>query len=146
MKKFFVKGDTANWLNLNVDALNLQSGCIETTTAIPENKGLKVTLMDGFDTNCPDIDAVSMGASGFASRHGKRRQYLLLNAGRVVGWAAFHRKATERKVHVVAAVEWDTTIRAKSDAEATRLAVEQGLPASLNGYEGEVLYATAENE
>lgn len=125
MKKFFVNGENANWDNLNVVALNNKSGKTETVTAIPEALRLKVTIADKFDTNAPDLSAVSNATSAYAMRHGKKRHFLLLSEGRVVGWAAFHRKETPRKVRVGVMVEFDTTVLAKSDREASEKALAE---------------------
>ena len=123
MKKFFVNGESANWANLNVVALNVKSGVIEDITAIPENLRLQVTIADKFDTTMPDCEALSLATSEYAMRHGKRRHFLLLNGNRVVGWAAFHRKAREYTIKVdynLPATDF-FTVTAKSENEAKRL-------------------------
>ena len=125
MKKFFVNGESANWANLNVVALNVKSGIIEDTTAIPENLRLQVTIADKFDTNAPDCEALSLATSEYAMRHGKRRHYLLLNGNRVVGWAAFHRKERDYKVTVELRSEDEFTVKAKSYKDALRKANEK---------------------
>lgn len=137
MKKITLNGNTANWPNLNVDALNTRDGKLHTTTNIPEDMNLIVTLADTFDPLCPDIDAVPEAVSGWAARHGRKRHFLLLNGGRVVGWAHFHRKPKDYYVRV-SVTTYDTyNVKAKSEREAlqkaTYLAVQQ--------YRGNVLSA-----
>ena len=122
MKKFNLNGDTANWAMLNVVALNNKSGIIENTTNIPENLYIKVTIADKFDTNLPNLEEVSEATSAYAVRHGRKRHFLLLCNGRVVGWAHFHRKATPHKVKVGIGLEFELEVLAKSDAEARRIA------------------------
>ena len=137
MKKITLNGNAVNWPNLNVDALNTRDGKLHTTTNIPENLNLIVTLADTFDPLCPDIDAVPEAVSGWAARHGRKRHFLLLNGGRVVGWAHFHRKPKDYYVRV-SVTTYDTyNVQAKSEREAlqkaTYLAVQQ--------YRGNVLAA-----
>jgi len=124
MKKFFINGEVANLSNLNLEALS-KNGSIVDAINIPADRTLKVTLGNQFDPLCPDIDAVSEATSRYAYRHGKKRHYLLFNGGRVVGWAHLHRKPTEHKVRVGVLVEYETTVLAKSDREAVRLAEKE---------------------
>ena len=145
MKKFFINGEVANLSNLNLEALS-KNGSIVDAINIPANLTLKVTLGNQFDPLCPDIDAVSEATSRYAYRHGKKRHFLLINGGRVVGWAHFHRKPTERKVRVGVLVEYETTVLAKSDREAVRLAAKEatdGLSTFADaGYKAELQYVT----
>lgn len=124
MKKFFINGEVANLSNLNLEALS-KNGSIVDTIEIPADRYLKVTIGNQFDPLFPDIDAVSEATSRYAYRHGKKRHYLLFNGGRVVGWAHLHRKPTEHKVRVGVLVEYETTVLAKSDREAVRLAEKE---------------------
>ena len=147
MKKFFINGEVANLSNLNLEALS-KNGSIVDSIVIPADRTLKVTLADKFDPLCPDIDAVSEATSRYAYRHGKKRHFLLFNGGRVVGWAHLHRKPTEHKVRVGVLVEYETTVLAKSNREAERLATQEA-ENSLHiftdaGYNAEIKYATAE--
>ena len=123
MKRFFINGETANWANLNVIALNTKNGMVESETAIPENLHLQVTIADHFDTTAPDCEAVSDATSGYAFRHGKRRHFILLNGDRVVGWAHFHRKAKDYQVKVTVPTEDVYTVTAKSEQEAVQKAI-----------------------
>ena len=120
MKKFYINGNTANWANLNVEALDTVNGIIVPVTEIPEDKLLQVTLAGGYDPLCPDV--VSDGAAEFSIRHGKKRRFLLLNGGRAVGWASFHRK--EREFDVIVRLEQTYTVTAKSAEEAESIVRE----------------------
>jgi hypothetical protein len=147
MKKFFINGEVANLSNLNLEALS-KNGSIVDSIVIPADRTLKVTLADKSDPLCPDIDAVSEATSRYAYRHGKKRHFLLFNGGRVVGWAHLHRKPTEHKVRVGVLVEYETTVLAKSNREAERVATQEA-ENSLHiftdaGYNAEIKYATAE--
>ena len=147
MKKFFINGEVANLSNLNLEALS-KNGSIVDAINIPADRTLKVTLGNQFDPLCPDIDAVSEATSRYAYRHGKKRHYLLFNGGRVVGWAHLHRKPTEHTVRVGVLVEYETTVLAKSNREAERVALQEAED-SLHiftdaGYKAEIEYATAE--
>ena len=135
MKKFFVNGESANWANLNVTALNVKSGILSNETAIPEHLRLQVTIADKFDTNAPDLDEVSEATSEYAMRHGKRRHFLLLNGNRVVGWAAFHRKERDYKVTlgVTTYSNEEYVVKAKSEEEAYLKAAELAEDAERNG-------------
>lgn len=135
MKEFFVNGESANWANLNVTALNVKSGILYNETAIPEHLRLKVTIADKFDTNAPDLDEVSEATSEYAMRHGKHRHFLLLNGNRVVGWAAFHRKERDYKVALGVATysHEEYVVKAKTEEEAYLKAVELANNAERNG-------------
>lgn len=113
MKNFFVSGTTANWANLNVIALKVRNGSTEEQTAIPDNLRLKVTLADNFDALAPS-NGVTPATSGYLFRHGKRRHFLLLNEGRVVGWAAFHR--TEQSETLCVSAKSEREAKAKATA------------------------------
>lgn len=120
METFHINGNTANWANFNVKALNTKSGIVAETTEIPEALRLKVSFVSGFNPLFPS--EVSDKASAFAMRHGKRRHFLLLNEGKVVGWAAFHRKERDYKVTVRLSSEDEFTVKAKSYEDALRKA------------------------
>lgn len=138
MKKITLNGNTANWPNLNVDALNTRDGKLHITTNIPENLNLIVTLADTFDPLCPDIDAVPEAVSGWAARHGRKRHFLLLNGGRVVGWAHFHRKPKDYTVRVTVTTTDHYTVKAKSPREA----VQKAAYLAVQQYRGDVLDAS----
>lgn len=124
MKTFILSGRTANWAQFNLVALS-KNGNTEEVTEIPENLQLKVTLADKFDVLCPNIDEVSEATSKYAFRHGKRRHFILMHAGRVVGWAAFHRVPRKFTVSVDYVVTETVTVTAKSAKEAAKLAFQQ---------------------
>ena len=138
MKKITLNGNTANWPNLNVDALNTRDGKLHTTTNIPEDLNLIVTLADTFDPLCPDIDAVPEAVSGWAARHGRKRHFLLINGGRVVGWAHFHRKPKDYTVRVTVTTTDHYTVKAKSPREA----VQKAAYLAVQQYRGDVLDAS----
>ena len=148
MKKFFLNGETANLSDLHLEALDSKSGSIVNRITIPADRYLKVTIGDQFDPLFPDIDAVSEATSKYAYRHGKKRHFLLFNGGRVVGWAHLHRKPTEHTVKVGVLVEYETTVLAKSDREARRLATEEAeqmiAPLAEDGFTTTVQYAVNE--
>lgn len=123
METFYINGESANWANFNVKALNTKSGIVADTTEIPEALRLKVSFVSGFNPLFPT--EMSDKASSFAMRHGKRRHFLLLNDGKVVGWAAFHRKERDYKVTVEISSEDEFTIKAKSYKDALRKANEE---------------------
>lgn len=135
MKKFFVNGESANWANLNVVALNVKSGILSNETAIPEHLRLQVTIADKFDTNSPDLGEVSEATSEYAMRHGKRKHFLLLNGNRVVGWASFHRKERDYKVTlgITTYSNEEYVVKAKSEEEAYLKAAELAGNAERNG-------------
>lgn len=124
MKTFILSGRTANWAQFNLVALS-KNGNTEEVTEIPENLQLKVTLADKFDVLCPNIDEVSEATSKYAFRHGKRRHFILMHAGRVVGWAAFHRVLRKFTVNVDYVSTEVVTVMAKSEQEANRKAFKQ---------------------
>lgn len=124
MKTFILSGKTANWAQFNLVALS-KNGITEEVTEIPENLQLKVTLADKFDVLRPNIEDVSEATSEYAFRHGKRRHYLLMHAGRVVGWAAFHRVPRKYTVSVDFVCTETVTVTAKSESEARRKAFAQ---------------------
>lgn len=123
METFYINGESANWANFNVKALNTKSGIVADTTEIPEALRLKVSFVSGFNPLFPT--EMSDNAAAFAMRHGKRRHFLLLNDGKVVGWAAFHRKERDYKVTVEISSEDEFTIKAKSYKDALRKANEE---------------------
>lgn len=123
METFYINGESANWANFNVKALNTKSGIVADTTEIPEALRLKVSFVSGFNPLFPT--EMSDKASEFAMRHGKRRHFLLLNNGKVVGWAAFHRKERDYKVTVEISSEDEFTVKAKSYKDALRKANEE---------------------
>ena len=57
-------------------------------------------------------------------RKGKKRHFLLINGGRVVGWAAFHRKARNYTVSLKITVPDMVDVMAKSEHEAIEKASE----------------------
>ena len=124
-KRFFLKGDTANWEALGVLAINVKNGNAETTTTIPTDKVLSVTFVEGYDKSAPWTarHAVTAEASALAYRkanHG--RNFLLVRDGVFVGWATFHRKSRDFEVAVTTTVTGVFTINAKSAEEAERIA------------------------
>jgi hypothetical protein len=133
MTKFFINGNTVNWANFNVEALNIKNGAIVATTTIPEHLRLKVCFAGEYDPLFPDV--VSDASSSFAMRHGKRRHFLLLNGGKVVGWATFHRKERDYKVtlDVTTTATEEYTVKAKSEEEAYRKAVDTANTAERDG-------------
>ena len=124
MKRFTINGDTANWANLNVEALNTKNGTKEAVTTIPENMRLVVTIADKFNPLAPNTEDINDETSRYAFRHGRKRHYLLECNGRIVGWAAFHRVERDYRVTVELRSEDEFTVRAKSEEEAIRKAHE----------------------
>lgn len=125
-KRFFLKGETADWNALNVLAINVKNGNTETATAIPENKVLSVTFVSGFNHKNPNLANVSAEQSALAYRkanHG--RSFLLVNNGVFVGWATFHRKEREFSVAVSTTLSAVIPVTAKSHREAERIASEK---------------------
>lgn len=127
MKRFFLKGETANWSALNVTALNTKNGLTEgPTTEIPEDKVLRVVLAEKFHPKYPrTAEDVTEETSTYAFKTGLTRSFVLFANGKAVGWATYHRKATPRKVRVGLLVEYETTVMAKSDREAVQKALAQ---------------------
>jgi hypothetical protein len=142
-KRFFLKGATAVWGALNVKAINVKNGNTETTTAIPEDKTLAVTFVDGFDFRAP-FNNVSAEESALAYRkanHG--RDFLLVDCnGNFVGWATFHRKTHKYDVAVTTTLSAVLHITAKSLEEAERLASEELENLVANS---EIPYATVDD-
>ena len=132
MKTFVLNGGAVNWAQFNLEALSVKGGYTETATEIPTNLYIKVTLADKFDVLNPNLDEVSEATSRYAMRHGKRRHFLLMHGGRVVGWAAFHRKPRPYAVQVDYVTSDSMIVYAKSEREAKRLAC-----ASLREAEGD---------
>ena len=125
-KRFFLKGATADWNALNVLAINVRNGNTESTTAIPEDKTLSVTFVDGFNHKNPNLANVSAEQSALAYRkanHG--RSFLLTNNGVFVGWATYHRKPRNYSVAVTTTLSAVLSVTAKSRYEAERLAAEK---------------------
>lgn len=125
-KRFFLKGETADWNALNVRAINVKSGNIEDQTNIPDDKVVSVTFVDGFDHRKPWLVNVTPDRQALAYRkanHG--RNFLLTFNGAFVGWATFHRKARTYSVAVNTTLTAVLPITAKSEAEAERLATQK---------------------
>lgn len=124
MKRFYINGETANWANLNVEALNTKNGTKESVTTIPEHLRLQVSLADKFNPLAPNTEDINAETSRYAFRHGRKRHFLLECNGRIVGWASFHRKERDYRVTVELCSEDEFTVRAKSEEEAIRKAHE----------------------
>lgn len=122
MKKIYCNESTINWNKLGVKALNTHTGVIEDTTTLPGNKYLKVQICESFDSNFFSSEGVNQVSSRYAVRKGKKRDFILLNGSKVVGYAAYHRKNQPYSVDVD--VTYGTTVKAmaKSEEEAKRLA------------------------
>lgn len=97
MKKFNLRGTTANWDKLNVLALNTKTGKTETTTEMPKGKFLTVHI-------CTEDESET------AMRMAKERDYALLRNGVVIGWATFHRKRYHYNVRVWVAVSTEINL------------------------------------
>ena len=126
-KRFFLKGDSARWSALNVLAINVKNGNCESESAIPSDKVLSVTFVDGFDSANP-LSANNVSAENRALAYRKanhHRNYLLVCNGVFVGWATLHRKAREFRVEVATTVRTAFCITAKSREEAERIAREK---------------------
>lgn len=124
MKKFYINGKFANWYNLNLKALNNRTGNVESVTRIPDNLTLKVTIADKFNALFPNVDEISEETSAYAMRKGKKRHFLLISEGRVIGWAAFHRKERNYTVSVKVTFPDTLDVMAKSEQEAIEKAAE----------------------
>ena len=129
MKKLnYTSAERVDLVPLNVRALNLKSGEFQSSIVVPDGKYLRITLADKFDTEVGSVDEVSAETSQYAARHGRRRTFLLVHAGRVVGWAELHRAVRDYTLEVPVRIQGEVTVpvtvSAKSEGEAIEKAEE----------------------
>ena len=97
MKRFNLRGTTAQWDRLNVLALNTKTGKTESATEMPKGKFLTVHIGTKED-------------SELAFTMAKERDYALMRDGEVIGWATFHRRRYHYNVRVFVVVSAEVTL------------------------------------
>ena len=125
MKKIYCNENSINWNKLGVKALNTHTGVIEDTTTLPDNKYLKVQICEDFDSDFFSSEDVNQVSSRYAVRKGKKRDFILLNGYKVVGYAAYHRKNQPYLVDVDVTYGATVKVMAKNEEQAKRLAEQK---------------------
>lgn len=118
MKKTYYNGKQVIWNELGVKALNVRSGLLESVSRIPDNKYIKAQVVESFDNEFFNSEEVPTSASHYAVRKGKKRDFILINGNKVVGYATLHRKDRTFKVDLEVVHTESVIVKAKNEAEA----------------------------
>lgn len=118
MKKTYYNGKQVIWNELGVKALNVRSGLLESVSLIPEGKYLKSQIVESFDDEFFNSEEVPTSATHYAVRKGRKRDFILINGNKVVGYATFHRQDRAFKVDLEIAHTESVIVKAKNMAEA----------------------------